>query len=153
MWLKYQTPKALLVMKIPSEAKSVIDGATDKGYPCNLATSTNDGRPDIGIKASMMVYDDESLAYWERTKRTHLANVQSNPHVAVICWDGQVKTGYRFFGSAEIVNDENARKKVREMVRQSEKEKDPNMEGLAIIIKVSTVIPLGKARQATEPKA
>lgn len=134
-------------MKIPTEVKGVIDGATDKGYPCILATSTSDGKPDIGIKASIMVYDDDSLAYWERTKRTHLANLQTNPNVAVICWDGQVKTGYRFFGVAEVVDDESLRKKIREMVRQSEKEKDPNMEGLAIIIRVSTVIPLGKARQ------
>jgi len=139
-------------MKIPPEAKGILENAYQKSYPCVLATSTKDGKPDIGIKASMMVFDEESLAYWERTKKTHLNNIFANPNIAVICWDGQEKTGYRFFGTAEIASDEKVRDAVRERVPENEKKLDPNKEGLAIIIKVSTVLPLGKAKQTFKPE-
>ena len=134
-------------MKLPPEARGILEAATQKSYPCVLATASKDGKPDIGIKASMMVFDDESLAYWERTKRAHLNNIESNPSVAVICWDGQEKTGYRFFGNAEISTDEKIRDAIRERAPESERKLDPNKEGLAMIIKISTVLPLGKARQ------
>ena len=134
-------------MKIPPEARGILEAAIQKTYPCTLATASIDGKPDVGIKASMIVFDDESLAYWERTKRTHLSNILSNPNVAVICWDGQEKTGYRFFGTVEISTDEKIRETIRERVPESERKLDPNKEGLAMIIKVSTVMPLGKARQ------
>ena len=134
-------------MKLPPEARGILEAATQKSYPCVLATASKDGKPDIGIKASMMVFDDESLAYWERTKRAHLNNIESNPSVAVICWDGQEKTGYRFFGNAEISTDEKIRDAIRERAPESERKLDPNKEGLAMIINISTVLPLGKARQ------
>ncbi|MCS4538679.1 MAG: pyridoxamine 5'-phosphate oxidase family protein [Thaumarchaeota archaeon] len=139
-------------MKLPPEAKGIVETAYQKSYPCILATSSRDGKPDIGIKGSMMVFDDESLAYWERTKSTHLNNILANPNVAVICWDGQEKTGYRFFGTAVIANDEKIRDAVRERVSENERKLDPNKEGVVIIIRVSTVIPLGKAKQTFKPE-
>lgn len=139
-------------MELPPEARGILEAAAAKSHPCILATASKDGKPDIGIKASMMAFDDESLAYWERTKRTHLNNILSNPHVAVICWDGQEKTGYRFFGTAQIVNDNPTRDAIRERVSESEKKQDPNKEGFAITIKVSTVIPLGKAKLTFKPE-
>jgi len=139
-------------MKLPPDAKGILEAAYQKSYPCTLATASKDGKPDIGIKGSMMVFDDESLAYWERTKRAHLNNILANPKVAVICWDGHEKTGYRFFGTAQIVEDSAVRDAVRERVSETEKKLDPDKQGLAIIIKVSAVIPLGKARQTFKPE-
>ena len=139
-------------MKLPAEVKEVLESAEQKGYPCVLATASKEGKPNIGLKASMMAYDDESLAYWERTKATHMDNIQANPSVAIICWDGQVKTGYRFMGTAEIVNDGKIREELWERVIEREKKNDPNKAGVAIIIKVSTIIPMGKAKQTWKPE-
>ena len=37
------------------------------------------GEPNIGPKGSMMVLNDQSLAYWERTHRTTENNIEDNP--------------------------------------------------------------------------
>ena len=38
-----------------------------------------------------MVFDNESLAYWERTRRQHLKNVKENPKVVVLFRDTKTK--------------------------------------------------------------
>jgi hypothetical protein len=38
------------------------------GYPCKLATFGADG-PNFSLKGSMLLFDDQPLAYWERSKR------------------------------------------------------------------------------------
>ncbi len=71
------------MIAINDQMKELVDNALANGSPCILATVSGDGEPDIGYKGSMMVFDPESLAYWERTKRVHLKNVKENPRVIV----------------------------------------------------------------------
>ncbi|MET0503180.1 MAG: pyridoxamine 5'-phosphate oxidase family protein, partial [Candidatus Binatia bacterium] len=72
------------MIKLTDEMRNMIDPALANGSPCILATAAANGEPDIGYKGSMMVFDDESLAYWERTKRQHLKNLTENPKVVVL---------------------------------------------------------------------
>ena len=67
------------MIAINDQMKELVDNALANGSPCILATVSGDGEPDIGYKGSMMVFDPESLAYWERTKRVHLKNVKREP--------------------------------------------------------------------------
>ena len=64
------------MIKLIDQMKDLINNALENGCPCVLATAAPDGEPDIGFKGSMMVFDDESLAYWERTKRQHLRTLR-----------------------------------------------------------------------------
>jgi hypothetical protein len=57
------------MIAIIDQMKELVDNALANGCPCVLASVSGDGEPDIGYKGSMMVFDKESLAYWERTKR------------------------------------------------------------------------------------
>ena len=59
-------------MVISQKLRDLIRSAWDDGYPCLLATEGPDG-PNISPKGSMVVFDDEHLAYWERSKRQALA--------------------------------------------------------------------------------
>jgi hypothetical protein len=59
---------------LSNQIKSLILSAWDDGYPCLLATCGPLG-PNIGPKGSMIVFDDQHLAYWERTKRGALDKV------------------------------------------------------------------------------
>ncbi len=62
-----------------------INGAfIPEGNVCWIATANKAGEPDLGPKGSMMVFDDQSLAYWERTRRTTLQNLEENPNVVVV---------------------------------------------------------------------
>lgn len=65
-----------------------INNALTEGTFCVLATCGDDG-PDVGFKGSLQVFDDQHLCYWERTRSGHLANLRSDPGVAVMYFSGQ----------------------------------------------------------------
>ena len=136
-------------MSIPGTAIHVVDEAYLRNYPCTLAYSSTDGIPDIGFKGSMFVFDENSLAFWERSKRTHLKNIQENSRVAVLCWDSAERTGFRFKGTAKIVEDGVIKDQIWSRVNETEKSKDPEKSGYAILIRVDEVLPMGKARQSS----
>ena len=53
-------------MPISQKVKDLIRNAWVDGAPCLLATAGPNG-PNISPKGSMIVFDDEHLAYWERS--------------------------------------------------------------------------------------
>jgi hypothetical protein len=95
-------------MPLSNQIKSLIMSAWDDGYPCLLATCGPLG-PNIGPKGSMIVFDDQHLAYWERTKRGALDNLGYSKKVCVLYAnmkaqrDKVIEMGFlRFFGTAEL---------------------------------------------------
>ncbi len=70
-------------MPIPPKIKELINRAWEDGYPCMLGTSGEDG-PNISPKGSLVVYDDNHLAYWERSKKTALENLETDNRVVVM---------------------------------------------------------------------
>ena len=63
--------------------KTLIRNAWDDGYPCLVATNGPQG-PNITPKGSMIVFDDEHLAWWERTKRAVLENLGHDKRICVM---------------------------------------------------------------------
>jgi predicted pyridoxine 5'-phosphate oxidase superfamily flavin-nucleotide-binding protein len=68
--------------KIPEWIHEHIDGAFPQNV-CLVATVSDDGMPSIGPKGSVLVYDDETLAYWERALRGAWDNLKSNPRATI----------------------------------------------------------------------
>ena len=56
-------------MPISEKLKALIRSAWDDGAPCLVATQGPNG-PNISPKGSMVVFDDDHLAYWERSEET-----------------------------------------------------------------------------------
>ena len=113
------------MIKLIDQMRELIDNALANGCPCILATASPDGEPDIGFKGSMMVFDDESLAYWERTRRQHLKNVTANPKVIVLFRDAKTKVNWRFHGVATVHDSGPVRDQVMARTVPAELEKDP----------------------------
>ena len=95
-------------MAISEAIRTLIKNAWDDGYVCLVGTSGPNG-PNISPKGSMMVFDDDHLAYWERSKRSALENLQHDRRVIVIYSnmeaqrDGRLESGIlRFYGTAEL---------------------------------------------------
>jgi hypothetical protein len=95
-------------MAISDKIKALIDNAWVDGYPCMLATTGPDG-PNISPKGSMLVFDDQHLAYWERSKKKALENLGTDKRVVVMYSnfkaqrDGVLDSGFlRFWGTAEL---------------------------------------------------
>ena len=95
-------------MAISDKIRTLIDNAWVDGYPCMLATTGPDG-PNISPKGSMLVFDDQHLAYWERSKKKALENLGTDKRVVVMYSnfkaqrDGVLDSGFlRFWGTAEL---------------------------------------------------
>jgi hypothetical protein len=85
-----------------------INNAWDDGYPCLLGTAGENG-PNISPKGSMLLFDDQHLAYWERSKHQALENLKLDKRVIVFYGnmkaqrDGLLESGFlRFYGVAEL---------------------------------------------------
>ena len=70
-------------MPISEKVKALIRSAWDNGAPCLLATQGPNG-PNISPKGSMVIFDDDHLAYWERSKKQALENLGHDKRVCVI---------------------------------------------------------------------
>ncbi|MGH7836141.1 MAG: pyridoxamine 5'-phosphate oxidase family protein [Candidatus Binatia bacterium] len=131
------------MIKLIDQMRELVDNALANGCPCVLATVSADGEPDIGYKGSMMVFDDESLAYWERTRRQHLKNVQANSKVVVLFRDPKSRVNWRFHGVAVVHESGPIRDQVMARTVADELDKDPERKGAAVVIRVDKVSNLG----------
>lgn len=131
------------MISIIDQMKELVDNALANGSPCILATVSGDGEPDIGFKGSMMVFDNESLAYWERTKRQHLKNVKENPKVIVLFRDSKTKAAWRFHGTATLHEGGPIRDQVMARTVKEELDKDPERKGAAVVIRLDKITNMG----------
>src|SRR5262249_28796414 len=127
-----------------------INKALADRMPCVLATASPEGVPNIGFKGSMMVFDDEHLAYWERTRGTHLANIERNPWVAVLYQNFTERLGWRFLGHATVIKEGDRWREVMGRVVEFELRQDPERLGYAVLIQVDKVIARGQVLMARE---
>lgn len=135
-------------MAFSQEIKDLIFNAHTDHSVCMLGTSGDDG-PNISPKGSMIVYDDEHLAYWERGKRSALDNLRKDPRVCVMYSNkaaaerGDIKHPggiFRFYGTAEIHERGEFRDKVRTMLQEREINHDGAEEGFAVLIKLDRAV-------------
>ena len=54
------------MIHIDDELRALIDNALDDRCPISIGTVSADGEPQISMKGSVLVFDRETLAYWER---------------------------------------------------------------------------------------
>ena len=130
-------------MPISQKIRDLIDNAWTDGAPCLLATAGPDG-PNISPKGSMLVFDDEHLAYWERSKRQALENLGRERRVAVIYAnmkaqrEGVLESGFlRFYGTAELYASGPMREAIFQRLNKREQEHDGADKGIGVLIKIA----------------
>jgi len=127
------------MINLTEQMSKLVDNALANGCPCIVSTASKSGEPDIGYKGSVMVFDNKSLAYWERTKRQHLKNLTENPRIVVLFRDPNAKVNFRFHGSAILHETGAVRDKVMARTVKAELDKDPDRTGVAVVINVDKV--------------
>ena len=130
------------MIQLTQQMRDLIDPALAKGTPCLVATASKDGVPNVGYKGSVMVFDDESLAYWERTRAGTLQNVEENPNIMILFRDPATGAAWRFLGKATVYKDGPLREQVMARTVQAELDRDPERKGYAVIVKVDKVLPV-----------
>ena len=139
------------MIALTAEMREQVDNNLANRAPCMLATASPEGIPNIGYRGSMMVFDDEHLAYWERTKGAELANIEANPRVEVLYRDHATRIGWKFHGVATVHQTGSVREEVMSRVVERELGSDPERKGFAVVIKVDKVTDIiGRVQQARE---
>jgi hypothetical protein len=124
-----------------TEFAEAINSAYDDKTPCIWATCDDQGRPDISIKGSSMVFDRDHLAYWERSHGTTIENLRRNPHVVMMYRNPARKLNQlRIFGEAEVHPTGDLREQVRARTIEPELAKDPENRGIAVVVRVHRVM-------------
>src|ERR1051326_8248626 len=93
-----------------------------------IATS-NGSEVDLAFKGSMMVWDADHLAYWERGLQETLAAIRANPRVAVLIRP-KGASPLRFYGDATVVESPQKREEIFARVVPEEQARDPDKKGV-----------------------
>ena len=121
----------------------IVDNARtdgERGQNTGVVATANDGRPDVALKGSLMVWDADHLAWWERGRAETEAAVRANPQVAVMVRNStRDRRTLRFHGEARIVDDPALRERIWERVIQVEKDTDPEKNGVAVLVRIDRV--------------
>ncbi len=136
------------MINIDGEMKELINRALADHIPCILGTATTDGQPEISVKGSVFVYDPETLAYWERAKRTALKNINDNPRVVIFYRNRDKRINIRFYGTATVYETGPVREEVLKRTVKEELDRDPGLQGIAVLVRIDRIVELsGKVLQ------
>ena len=68
-----------------------------------VATAAPDGTPNVSPKGTFVVLDDRTIAFGEIRSPGTIRNLRANPRIEVNFVDVFVRKGYRFAGTATVV--------------------------------------------------
>jgi hypothetical protein len=112
----------------------------EQGLTTGLVATSNNGQPDLALKGSLIVWDKDHIAWWERAKRETLAALEVNPRVAIFVRNPtRDRRTLRFYGTAQVVQDPELRERVWDRVQQVEKDMDKDKQGVAVIVRIDRV--------------
>lgn len=126
-----------------TEYKEAIDNALENGVSCLVATSSAGGSPNVSLRGSMMVFDSQHLAYWDRVHGRQLEHVAENPRVVVFYRDAPKRMTWRLYGEATVHSEGPIRDQVMARTVSRELDRDPERTGAAVLVKVDLVMTLG----------
>ena len=127
------------MISITGEMRDLINSALADGYPCILGTASLSSRPQISPKGSVIVYDEETLAYWERSRRTAMENIGANPQVVIFYRNSELGINWRFHGMATLRLVGDLRDEVMKRIPQSELNYDSERRGAAVLVRVDQI--------------
>lgn len=131
------------MIDLTDEMKTAINNALADRAPCLLATASSDGKPGIGFRGSVMAYDGQNLAYWERTRRGGLDNIRTSPYVIVLYRNPETRLAWKFFGKATVHESGEVRDKIMARTVQAELDRDPEGKGFGVMIELDRIETIG----------
>ncbi len=127
------------MIDMTGEMQELVDRANGDGFSCTLGTADKNGQPQLSLKGSVMVFDSETLAYWERAKRSALENVAQNPKVVILYNNPERRIRWRFYGTAVVHESGPIRDAVMSRTVQAELDRDPDRLGVAVLVRVDKI--------------
>lgn len=127
------------MIELDETIRAALANAIADGAPCIVGTASASGMPNISYRGSMMVFDREHLAFWERAKGTTLDNLRENPQITVFYRNRPKGLAWRFYGRARIEESGALRDQIMARVVEVELNQDPERRGFGVLIRVDRV--------------
>ena len=128
--------------KIPQALQQHINDALFPNTPL-IGSVDRDGYPRISLRGSTCVYDDETIAFWERSFRSLNESIEDGAKISVFFQKPELRESVlpiagvaRFFGTASVHRSGPVRDRVWSIILEAERQKDPERKGFAVLIKV-----------------
>ncbi len=86
-------------VKIPEYVQEFMKGKI--GW---VASASREGMPNVSIKGSLRVLDEEHLLFADLFSLKTRKNLEENPQVAVMVYDSESRTGYELKGRVELIS-------------------------------------------------
>ena len=131
------------MIRITEEMSRFINSALADGCPCILGTASPKGEPSVSFRGSMMVFDEQHLAYWDRTQRAGLEHVEANPKVVVMYRNPKERKSWKFHGEVKVYKEGPMREQVLSKVVPQELASDPDRKGFGVVIELTRIMTLG----------
>jgi predicted pyridoxine 5'-phosphate oxidase superfamily flavin-nucleotide-binding protein len=122
--------------KLTEDMKSLL-----AGMQAYVGTVSAEGKPNIAMKGSIKVLDDEHIVFYELTGGRTWRNLQQNSWVVIVVSNWNKFEGYRFEGKAEIISDGPMFEDAKKM---SEAAKIPVPAKAAIKVKIEEIYDMQK---------
>ncbi len=86
------------MVKMPSDIKDVVA----KQKPLPIATADKSGKPNVVFVTMWKLLDDETLLIVDNFFNKTRKNLEANPNMAVVAYDGDSKKSYQLKGTVDI---------------------------------------------------
>jgi general stress protein 26 len=127
-------------IELSHQMRDAFQNALTDRAPVTVASASATGMPDIAFKGSAMVWDNDHLAFWERSRGQTMRNLEENGHVCLLYANFQTRTFWKFFGQAEVLHDGGLREEIMARTTPIELDRDPERKGAAVLIRVDRVV-------------
>lgn len=123
------------MISISSELRQRLDSALNDGKTLTAAYVDAYGKPHISFYGSTHVHAPDKLAIWVRNKDSDLLKtIPNRPDIAFIYGDISSRFYAKFEGRARVETGREACQKVYDEMHPVERQFDPEMGGIAIVI-------------------
>ncbi len=141
------------MIQLTEEMTTLINRARDDGFPCIVATASEDGTPNAGYIGTVLCMDSSTFVYRDRTRRDPLEHIEENSKVIVLFRNASVDSGWKFRCTATVEREGDVYEDMTNRLAESGLINDPEMKGAAIVVlHIDQVLTLfGEVLQEREP--
>ena len=140
------------MIHLNEEMRYLINRARADEVPCVMATVSAGGVPNAGYRGTIMVLDDEALAYRERGDPESVRQLQQNPKVVVLYRNPAQNAGWKFRCTAKVYRDGPTYQQVIDRLVGEGLLSNPDETGTAVVLQIDQVLSLyGEVLQERTP--
>jgi predicted pyridoxine 5'-phosphate oxidase superfamily flavin-nucleotide-binding protein len=128
------------MVRLTAEMKDALANALTERAFCIVGTASAEGWPNVSYRGSVAVLDDQTLTFWNRSRKETVKNIEQNGRCVVFYRNRERQANWRFFGMARIANAGDERERVWQNTPELERNTDPEKQGIGVFVAVERIL-------------